>query len=511
MNTTRRGADKRALRSSEELAGRHVVVIGAGIGGLASAIGAAAAGASVTVVDLLQRAGGKANIENVDGVEFDTGPSVVTLLDELDAVFAQAGVRLRDVVTPIESETPFRYIYPHSGVSLDIFADWERSRASIARVLGEDAAVQADEFLAYCGRIWAAAEPHFIAAPQPTLARMGWLTLRHPGAVMAIDSMRTMKQAIDQRVVHPHLRDLFYRYATYNGSDVRRAPATLNCISWVELGLGGFGIEGGLYELVRSMHRVAETLGVSFRFGARAQRIAVEGGRARSVELASGETLACDAVVVNADSAHLFDRLLQRPGGRQKMESSMSGWTAVLRARRRAERPAHCVLFADDYVQEFVDIFDNVRPPQTPTVYLCAQEKAHGRSGWAEHEPLFVMANAPAEPENGVSAPETWPALRARVMERLLQSGLIDADDEVVWERTPTMLAESFPDSRGSIYGAASNDRFAAFRRTGNRVQGVAGVYAASGSAHPGGGVPLCARSGVAVAELLVTDLGVQR
>lgn len=510
MNTTR-AVELAPLQSSEELAGRQIVVIGAGIGGLASAIGAAAAGASVTVVDLLERAGGKANIGNVDGVEFDTGPSVVTLLNELDAVFAQAGVRLQDMVTPIESETPFRYLYPDSGVSIDIFADWARSRASIASAIGEQAAQQADEFLAYCGRIWAAAEPHFIAAPQPTLARMGWLTLRHPGAVMAIDSMRTMKQAIDQRVTHPHLRDLFYRYATYNGSDVRRAPATLNCISYVELGLGGYGIEGGLYELVRAMQDVAHQLGVAFRFGERAERIVLDGARARGVELAGGETMPCDAVVVNADSAHLFEHLLRRPAAQQKLESSMSGWTAVVRARRRAERPAHCVLFAEDYVQEFVDIFDNERPPETPTVYLCAQEKAHGRSGWAEHEPVFVMANAPAEPVGGESAPGIWPALRERVMQRLVQAGLNDADDEVVWERTPTMLAQAFPDSRGSIYGPASNDRFAAFRRTGNRVQGVAGVYAASGSAHPGGGVPLCARSGVAVASLLVADLGVRR
>jgi phytoene desaturase len=510
MNTgAARRASMPALTVSAELQGRHIVVVGAGIGGLAAAIGAAASGARVTVLEAHAQAGGKAGIAVVDGVEFDTGPSVVTLLAELDAVFAQAGVRLEDFVTPLESDTPFRYIYPSTGAVVDIYADWERSRESIERALGGPAAAQADEFVSYCGRIWAAAEKHFISGPQPNLARMGWLTLRHPAAVMAIDSMRTMKQAIDACVQDPHLRDLFYRYATYNGSDVRRAPATLNCIAFVELGLGGYGIEGGLYVLIRAMHAVAAELGVDFRFGARADRIVVESGQARAV-VVGAEQLACDAVVVNADSAHLFTKLLGRPEPK-KLDASMSGWTAVVRARRRSERPAHCVLFAEDYVQEFVDIFDGDIPPSTPTVYLCAQEKAHHRTGWAQHEPLFVMANAPAEPVGARTDDAIWADLRTRVMDRIVKAGLVDADDEVVWERTPGMLAAEFPDSRGSIYGAASNDKFAAFRRTGNRVDGVRGVYAASGSAHPGGGVPLCARSGVAVAELLREDVGARR
>jgi phytoene dehydrogenase-like protein len=161
-------------------------------------------------------------------------------------------------------------------------------------------------------------------------------------------------------------------------------------------------------------------------------------------------------------------------------------------------------------MDEFADIFDRGIPPAEPTVYLCAQEACHGRTGWDSDEPLFVMANAPAEPAAGPRGAEAWSRLRDTVMWRLRTAGLVAEHDAPAWERTPTDLATEFPGSRGSIYGAASNSPLAAFRRPPNRVAGVRGLYLASGSAHPGGGVPLCVLSGEAAAGALLADRGVE-
>ena len=187
----------------------------------------------------------------------------------------------------------------------------------------------------------------------------------------------------------------------------------------------------------------------------------------------------------------------------------MSGWTAVLRAARRADRLPHEVLFPADYDAEFADIFDRDRPPAAPTVYLCAQERCHGMSGWADAEPVFVMANAPAEPADRPRPAALWAELESAVEHRIRAAGLWGPGDSIVWRRTPTELAAGFPGSRGAIYGAASNDRFAAFKRPPNRVRGVPGLYLASGSAHPGGGLPMVALSGLAAADCLSSDLGV--
>ncbi|MCH9700070.1 MAG: CrtD protein, partial [Actinomycetia bacterium] len=104
---------------------------------------------------------------------------------------------------------------------------------------------------------------------------------------------------------------------------------------------------------------------------------------------------------------------------------------------------------------------------------------------------------------------EMWDAVEAAVTQRIRAAGLWSDGDALVWRRSPAELAAAFPGSRGAIYGAASNDRFAAFKRPPNRLAGVPGLYLASGSAHPGGGLPMVALSGLAAADSLLTDQSV--
>ncbi len=486
------------------------IVIGAGIGGLCAAIRLAAAGWSVEVIEAAGGPGGKAGVAEVDGARFDTGPSLLTLPGLFDEVLEPAGTCLRDEVTLRAPAPMFRYRFPDGRV-VDLHHALEASEASVREALGPAAAGEFRAFLEYAREIWEAAGPNFVMGPAPSarqLARLGLPTL---GAVTRIDPLRSMRGAIHARVRDPWLRLIFERFATYNGSDVRAAPATLNCIAWVELGLGGWAVEGGIYALVEALARVATRLGVRWRWRSPVEQVLLERGRVVGVRCADGERRA-RAVVANADVAHLAADLL--PGHRHGLPAdrppSMSGWNAVLRARRDPSRAAHEVLFPADYTAEFVDIFDRSSPPRRPTVYLCAQGVAHGLPGWADAEPLFLMANAPAEPARGPSDAQTWEALRERVLTRLRDLGRIAPDDAVVWERSPAGLAARFPGSRGAIYGAASNSRFAAFQRPDNRVHRIPGLYLASGSAHPGGGLPLCAVSGRMAAGCALEDAGVR-
>lgn len=490
-----------------------VVVIGAGVGGLAAATRLAARGLSVDVLEAGPRIGGKLNVRVVEGVEVDTGPSVLTLPGALDAVFRVAGSSLEEEISLREPSPAFRYLYP-DGVALDVFVRPEETVESVRATLGARAADEFAAFLRYAGGIWEAAAPHFVYGPAPTPATLARGGLASLALLPRIDPLRRMWGAIRGRVRSPHLRSLLARYATYNGSDPRRAPATLNCIAHVELAMGGYGVEGGMYEVARALARAAERAGARIHTDARVERIRMSGGRVLGADTADGRHWPAAAVVGNADAAHVLDDLLPRGTVRQSpAEPSMSGWVGIVRARRRrgAEaRVAHTVLFPGAYMDEFADIFDRGVPPAEPTVYLCAQEACDGRSGWADDEPLFVMANAPAEPAAGARVPEAWIRLRRTVMARLRTAGLVAEDDTLAWERTPTDLAREFPGSRGSIYGAASNSPLAAFRRPPNRVAGVRGLYLASGSAHPGGGVPLCVLSGDAAARALLADRGME-
>lgn len=491
---------------------KKVVIVGAGMGGLSAAVALSSRkDLAITVVEALNHPGGKVAWQEVDGVRFDTGPSLFTLPQIPASLFDGCGRSLDTEITLFRAQPHFQYRFG-DGTILNIGPSSEENTEEVGRRLGPSAAAEFDDFLNYCRRIWEAAAPHFIMGEAPSMLtpfKMGLSAIR---AFRDIDSTNTMLQAIDGRLNNPHLRDLFLRYATFNGSDPRRAPATLNCIAWVDLGLGGWGIKGGMGQLAIAMERVASLGGVEFVFDARLRSIEYDGSQF-SLHTGAHRFLA-DAVVVNADVRHLVEDLWATPadhGFKISNTLSMSAWTAIIRSRRRPieERPPHMVLFPRrDYLREFVDIFDGKIPPQEPTLYVCAQEKAHRLTGWADEEPLFVMINTPALADPGKQPPVDWPAFEERILERLRQTDLIDSQDSIIWRRTPEDLARQFPGTQGSLYGPASNDRFAAFRRAPNRAPKIAGLYLATGSAHPGGGVPLCIQSGRQAAAELLEDLG---
>jgi 1-hydroxycarotenoid 3,4-desaturase len=482
-----------------------VIVIGSGVGGLCSAVLLGARGFRVLVVEKADTIGGKAGTVQIDGVEVDTGPSVLTLPHVFDEIFAAAGMERSEEITLTTPSPAFRYIY-RDGVILDVFAHAEETLASVERTLGSDARRELAAYLAYSARIWEAAAPHFVYSGAPDLGGLLLGGFQKWRAVGKIDPFRTLKTAIEEQVKSPHLRMLLKRYATYNGSDVRRAPATLGCIAHVELSLGGFGVRGGMIELVRALERAARRVGVQFLTSTGVTTICRDGGRVTGVTLSDGRRLRTERIVSNADVAHLALDLLGSPKARKSPEAlSMSAHTGIIRAPRTSPaRTAHTVIFPEDYDAEFSDIFDKRRIPLDPTVYVCAQEACHERPGWTEDEPLFCMINAPALEDFTDQEPTL--SLQARIMSQLRAQGITDNDASIVWWRSPEDLAERFPGSRGSLYGAASNTMDAAFKRPSNRVPSISGLYLASGSAHPGGGVPMVALSAKQAIKALLAD-----
>ena len=504
----------------------NAIVVGSGLGGLGAAITLAAAGVQVLVVDAAPGPGGKAGTLRIDagvvhggdqpgrqgpgeGVEVDSGPSVLTLPDAFDAVLAPAGVRLQDLVTLRRPDPAFRYIYD-DGLVLDLRPELEDSVAAVAMALGPTAAGELRAYLDHTRRIWEISAPSFVYGPPPSFAGMMALGPLALGMVRRIDPLRSLWQSICALVKEPHLRLLLARFATYNGSDPRRAPATLGCIAHVELGLGGFGVEGGVGALIAALVALANSLGVAFAYGEPIHGLVLDPrGAVRGVRRPGAAPLMADVVICNNDAAQVATWL---PAGAvpraltPKPTPSTSGWTGILRAARpAAPRVAHQVLFPPDYLAEFEDLFDRHRAPRSPSVYVCAQEACHGRSGWPDAEPLFVMTTAPATSR---AAPDADDGLGERALDRLRAARLIGADDTLVWSRRPADLAAQFPGSAGSLYGAASNDRAAAFQRPPNRLARLPGLYLASGSAHPGGGMPLCFLSGRSAGRAALEDHG---
>jgi phytoene desaturase len=481
----------RTLAVSERF---DAVVVGAGLGGLAAAIELAAGGARTLVLEARDEVGGKAGVVEVEGLEADTGPSLLTLPGIFDELFRTGGTTLRDALELLAPTPWFDYRWP-DGAQLLVHQELDETLAEVRRTFGAGPARELEAYLRHAGRIWEAAAPTFVTDEAPSVRRMLGLGWKAVPLLARIDPLRTLSASIRAYVREPHLVTLLERYATFNGSDPRRAPATLGCIAHVDLGLGGHGIRGGVAALVRALARVAERAGAQIRTGAEVERVGVHRGRIEAVHTRAGQRIGTSVVVANADPALVLGGLVKE-ARRREAAPSMSAWTAILKARRREGRAAHTVLFPRDYAAEFRDIFDRDRIPVEPTVYLCAQERAHGRVGWAEHEAIFTMVNAPAVSERMDERRDEKARTAEVVRQRLRAARLIEDDDDFVWTRSPSELASQFLGSRGAIYGSSSNGRTSAFLRPPNVVPEVRGLYLASGGAHPGGGMPLAATSG---------------
>ena len=482
-----------------------VAIIGAGLGGLSAAIHLAAKGMSVEVFEAQATPGGKAAQICIDGVWVDTGPSVLTMPETLDDLLQVAGTSLKEAIPLVEPSPSFRYDYA-DGCIIDVYPNIHDTLSEIEQKLGSKHKEEFIQFLSYSKDIWEASAPHFLYGPAPTWVSMIQLAFRHLSLITKVDPLRSMNKAISKYVSSPHLQMLLQRYATYNGSDPRVAPATLNCIAHVELALGGFGVQGGIHHIISTLVECAEKLGVRFHYNTPVKKLKLNKNIIQGILLKDGTTIKAKNIVSNTDSAHLKENLLPayQSSIRIPQPFSMSGWTGIFRANHKIQRVAHTVIFPENYQQEFSDIFDRNIPPEHPTVYLCAQSTCHGRPGWDDAQPVFAMINTPPEPPDKASSPHVWKDVEESVDSILMERNWKHEQDQFLWTRTPTELAQLYPGSRGAIYGASSNNRFAAFTRPPNAISKIPGLFLASGSAHPGGGMPLALLSGKAAANALI-------
>ncbi|MFY1686873.1 phytoene desaturase family protein [Plantactinospora sp. WMMB782] len=506
----------------------RVVVIGAGVGGLAAAARLAALGHEVAVYERSDVVGGKLGRyvrETPAGTfRFDTGPSLFTLPQVFADLFEATGAKLDEYLDLAPLDPIVRHVFPPAdqpssdespsdeltdpGVVLDSCADPDAFAARIGERFGAPAADDWRRLWRRAERIWTASWRDVLRRPVGSprdLARLAWRL----GDLAAIAPGRTLRDLGRHYLREPRLRMLLDRYATYTGADPRRAPAALAAIPYAELAFGAWYPRGGLGTLADALLSRCLDLGVVVATGSTVTGIDAAGGRVHGVRLAGAvEPVPADIVVANTDALTLYRDLLPTPDRLTGLaDRSLAGFVLLLGVRGGTGLAHHNVFFPADYDAEFDAVFGDpgrgvpARPVADPTVFVSVPDDPLVRP--AGHEAWFVLVNAARQGRTlgGVDwrRPGLADAYADRVLDVLAERG-VDVRDRLLFRelRTPADLAGSAGAPGGAIHGSVGG-----LLRPANRGP-ARGLFLVGGSTHPGGGLPMVALS----AQIVAGEIG---
>jgi 1-hydroxycarotenoid 3,4-desaturase len=481
----------------------RVIVIGAGIAGLAASLRLAVRGMQVTLLERHGAPGGKIRTLPSAAGPVDAGPTVLTLRHVFDDLFACAGTRLKDHVTLHRQQILARHFWP-DGSRLDLFADPLQSHDAIVAFAGARAGRDFMRFHKRTERLFDAFDNPMMQAPEPALRELVPHVLKQPSLISAMAPLSTLKQALTRAFEEPRLRQLFGRYATYVGGAPHLSPAVLSLI-WQAEADGVWVVEGGMHKLAQAIATLARHVGVDIRYNTHVDHISTRGDRVTGVTLEGGYQLDAEAVLYAGDPRALAT------GSMGAALTSVAPQTVKLprsfsaRVHSFAARPTgvdlehHNVFFADDPDSEFTDLTAG-RIPRDPTLYLCAEDRGQG-TDLPELERFEIISNAPADP-----APTPRKELdqwHHQIMQRMAHMGVTFSPNPTVETiTTPHHFDALFPQTLGALYGQTPHGLTASLQRP-TATTPIAGLWLAGGGTHPGAGVPMATLSARHAAEAI--------
>ncbi|TCH98872.1 phytoene desaturase [Roseococcus sp. SYP-B2431] len=503
----------------------HVVVVGAGLGGLAAACVAAARGHRVTLLDKNPWLGGKAAqlfLDAPDGsgrFRFDMGPTILTVPRVLRRIYAEARRDQTKELPLIRLDPQWRCFFD-DGTRIDLMENVDAmAQAMDGFAPGTGVGDGYRTFQRVSKHLHGVSERFFfwksVEGIGDTLDVKRNFSPNTLKDVLALRMGQTVAKVIRGHVPDERLAQMLDHYCQYVGSNPYLAPAVLSSIGDMQASEGVWYPVGGTRAVAEGLAKLAGELGVELRPDSDVAQFGIEKGAVTSVTLATGERIRCDAVISNMDAIRTYKELVGGPAGeayaKKGYEPACSGVVLYLGLNRRYEHLAHHdFVFSRDAEEEFDAIYKRGEPAPDPTAYLAATAGTDPTSAPEGGESLYVLVHTPhLRPHHDWN--ELFPGYRQKILDKLKRTaGLDDIEERIVVERrlTPVDIHERYRVLDGAIYGLASHGAFTGAFKPGNRSRKVKGLYLAGGAAHPGPGMPMVMMSGWIAADSLDRDLG---
>jgi len=473
----------------------RVVVVGAGLGGLAAAIRLAAAGRSVTVLEREDHPGGRAGRLDIDGYQFDTGPTVLTMPSLLEDLLGTVGEDLAAWLPMTRLDPAYRAHFP-DGSTLDVIADTARMAGEVARVCGSREADGYLRFVDYARELWRLQRDDFIDrnidGPRDLITANLW-------RLLGMGGFGRLQSKVDSFFKDPRTRRIFSFQAMYAGVAPHQALALYAVIAYLDSVAGVYFPRGGIHAVPRVLADVATKHGVDIHYGTTVSKVEVANGRATGVLAQDGRRFTADTVVLNPDLPVAYRDLL--PEGRWRRRLRYSPSCVVLHVGSRqpyASIAHHNIHFGRAWRETFDEVINQGRLMSDPSLLVTNPTRSDPSLAPDGRQTYYVLAPTP-----NLQAPLLdWQGslsgtYRSELIATLEQRGYVGFGDGIEVSRfvTPADWADQGM-AAGTPFAAAHTLRQTGPFRPGNLHPTLSNVVFVGSGTQPGVGVPMVLISG---------------
>jgi phytoene desaturase len=477
------------------------LVIGAGIGGLATAVRLGHAGYRVTLVEQHDEPGGRAGVWRSQGFTFDTGPSMVMMSETWRELFASVGRSFDDYITLVQCD-PYYRLHFADGTTLEMTSQLNRLLENLERI-EPGVTPRALNFLALSGELYQRGMG-FISRNMhrpTTMLQVGGMGLNY-GAKALGDLQRLVGRYFHDK----RLREAMTFQSLYLGLSPYQSLGIYSLLAYTEMAGGIHYPMGGMHQLSRALERLGREFGIEYRYGTRVEALEKTGDRISAVRVADGTRLTADIIIANSDLPYTAEKLLGEPHPR--IDSKKFSCSVVLLYlgvnRTYPQLMHHNLSVSRDLERTCHELFDQRIMPEDPPFYVVASTRTDPSQAPPGCENLFVLVLAPSQdPARPIDWSVEGPRVEQRTLERLEQFGLTDLRKHIVTSRvvTPADFTTSFGNLRGEAFGLAHGLSQIGYFRPHNRHAKYQNLYFVGQSTHPGCGLPMVLISAECVVE----------